>query len=62
MWQGRCAASCEIVGLSSRLARIMLGEEDMPLKKLESNNKYSYKVTARAISFVNKDKTRTNAI
>ena len=42
--------------------RIMLGEEDMPLKKLESNNKYSYKVTARAISFVNKDKTRTNAI
>jgi hypothetical protein len=36
----------------------MLGEEDMPTKKLENNNKYSWKVTARAISFVNKDKTR----
>ncbi len=42
--------------------RIMLGEEDMPLRKLESNNKYSFKVTAKAISFVNRDKTRTNAI
>ena len=36
--------------------RIMLGEEDMPTKKIESNNKYSWKVTARAISFANKDK------
>jgi|TARA_R110000803_G_scaffold35392_2_gene76540 hypothetical protein len=40
----------------------MLGEEDMPLKVMESNKKYSYKVTAKAISFVNKDKTRTNVI
>ncbi len=43
--------------------RIMLGEEDMPTKKLdEKSNKYIYKVTSRAISFVNKDKTRTNVI
>ena len=42
--------------------RIMLGEEDMPTKVLESNNKYSWKVTAKAIAFVNRDKTRTNAI
>ena len=38
--------------------RIMLGEENMPTKLLESNNKYSWKVTAKAIAFVNKDKTR----
>ena len=38
--------------------RIILGEEDMPTKHLESNNKYSWKVTAKSISFVNKDKTR----
>ena len=48
--------------LISRMYRIMLGEEDMPLKVMESNKKYSYKVTAKAISFVNKDKTRTNVI
>ena len=42
--------------------RIMLGEEDMPTKKLDSNNKYIYKVTSRAIRFVNKDKLRTNVI
>ena len=44
--------------LIGRMYRIMLGEEDMPIKKLENNNKYSWKVTAKAISFVNKDKTR----
>jgi len=44
--------------LISRMYRIMLGEEDMPLKKIENNNKYSWKVTAKAISFVNKDKNR----
>jgi hypothetical protein len=38
--------------------RIMLGEEDMPTKKFDNNNKYIYKVTAKAIQFVNKDKTR----
>tara|TARA_R110002049_G_scaffold92587_5_gene229483 strand:- start:825 stop:944 length:120 start_codon:yes stop_codon:yes gene_type:complete len=38
----------------------MLGEEDMPIKKLESNNRYSWKVTAKAISFANRDKTRRN--
>tara|TARA_B100001094_G_C17593462_1_gene513084 strand:- start:72 stop:518 length:447 start_codon:yes stop_codon:yes gene_type:complete len=49
--------------LISRMYRIMLGEEDMPTKKLdEKSNKYIYKVTSRAISFVNKDKTRTNVI
>tara|TARA_R110001632_G_scaffold6864_1_gene27635 strand:- start:1131 stop:1565 length:435 start_codon:yes stop_codon:yes gene_type:complete len=44
--------------LISRMYRIMLGEEDMPTKKLDKNNRYIYKVTAKAIDFVNKDKTR----
>jgi len=44
--------------LISRMYRIMLGEEDMPTKKFDNNNKYIYKVTAKAIQFVNKDKTR----
>jgi hypothetical protein len=35
----------------------MLGEENMPTKKLEQSNKYSYKVMAKAVSFANKDKT-----
>ena len=38
--------------------RIMLGEEDMPTKKLNNNNRYIYKVTTKAIDYVNKDKTR----
>jgi len=38
--------------------RIMLGEEDMPTKKLEKNNRYSYKVITKSIDYVNKDKTR----
>jgi len=46
--------------LISRMYRIMLGEEDMPTKKLDNNNKYIYKVTSRAIKLVNKDKLRTN--
>jgi len=44
--------------LISRMYRIMLGEEDMPTKKLDKNNRYIYKVTAKAVTFVNKDKTR----
>ena len=36
--------------------RIMLGEEEMPTKKLDRNNRYIYKVTAKAVSFANKDK------
>ena len=36
--------------------RIMLREEDMPTKKLENNNSYMYKVTRKAIDYVNKDK------
>jgi hypothetical protein len=36
----------------------MLGEEDMPTSKLEKSNRYSFKVTAKAIDYVNKDKTR----
>ena len=44
--------------LISRMYRIMLGEEDMPTKFLDKNNKYSYKVTAQAIRYVNKDKQR----
>ena len=31
--------------------RIMLGEEDMPTKILDNNNKYIYKVTAKAVAF-----------
>jgi len=42
--------------LISRMYRIMLGEENMPTKVLDKNNKYSYKVMAKAISFANKDK------
>jgi len=42
--------------------RFMLGEEDMPTKYLSDNNKYSWKVTAKAISFVNQDKQRSNVI
>ncbi len=44
--------------LISRMYRIMLGEEDMPTGKLEKNNRYIYKVTTKAIKYVNKDKTR----
>ena len=43
--------------LISRMYRIMLGEENMPTKVLDKNNKYSYKVMAKAIGFANKDKT-----
>ena len=42
--------------LISRMYRIMLGEEEMPTKKLDKNNRYIYKVTAKAVSFANKDK------
>ena len=42
--------------LISRMYRIMLGEENMPTKKLDKNNRYIYKVTAKAIGFANKDK------
>ena len=42
--------------LISRMYRIMLGEEEMPTKKLDTNNKYSWKVMAKAITFANKDK------
>ena len=38
--------------------RIMLGEEDMPINKLIKSNKYSFKVTTKAVEYVNKDKTR----
>ena len=44
--------------LISRMYRIMLGEEDMPTAKFEKNNRYIYKVTTKAIEYVNKDKTR----
>lgn len=42
--------------LISRMYRIMLGEEDMPTKIFDKNNRYIYKVTAQAISYANKDK------
>ena len=44
--------------LISRIYRIILGEEDMPTTKLEKINRYSFKVTTKAIEYVNKDKTR----
>ena len=44
--------------LIARMYRIMLGEEDMPIAKLENNKRYIYKVTSKAIDYVNKDKTR----
>ena len=43
--------------LISRMYRIMLGEEDMPINKLKSNQ-YSFTVIKKAIEYVNKDKTR----
>jgi len=55
--------STKCAQLISRMYRVMLGEEDMPTKKLdEKSNKYIYKVTSRAVSFVNKDKSRNNGI
>jgi len=55
--------STKCAQLISRMYRIMLGEEDMPTKKLDKkSNKYIYKVTSRAVSFVNKDKSRNNGI
>ena len=44
--------------LISRMYRVMLGEEDMPTSKLEKSNRYIFKVTTKAIDYVNKDKTR----
>ena len=43
--------------LISRMYRIMLGEEDMPTNKLNTN-RYIYKVTSKSIDFVNADKKR----
>ena len=42
--------------LISRMYRIMLGEENMPTNKIKNNNRYSYKVIRKAISYANKDK------
>ena len=42
--------------LISRMYRVMLGEEEMPTKKLEKNNKYIYKVITKSIHYANKDK------
>jgi hypothetical protein len=42
--------------LISRMYRIMLGEEEMVTNKLINNNRYSYKVTTKAIELANKDK------
>lgn len=46
--------------LISRMYRIMLGEEDINKNKLDNNNRYIYKVTSKAVDFLNKDKTRGN--
>ena len=42
--------------LISRMYRIMLGEENMPTTKMENVNRYSYKVTKKAIDYANEDK------
>ena len=41
--------------LISRMYRIMLGEEEMPTKKIK-NNSYINKVTIKAINYANRDK------
>ena len=48
--------------LISRMYRIMLGEEDMPTKIFENNDRYIYKVLNTSIKNVNKDKKRNNGI
>tara|TARA_Y100000592_G_scaffold7197_1_gene10236 strand:- start:370 stop:816 length:447 start_codon:yes stop_codon:yes gene_type:complete len=48
--------------LISRMYRIMLGEEDMPNKIFEKNDRYIYKVLNTSIINVNKDKTRNNGL
>jgi|TARA_R100000030_G_scaffold99746_1_gene91281 hypothetical protein len=48
--------------LISRMYRIMLGEEDMPNKIFEKNDRYIYKVLNTSILNVNKDKTRNNGL
>ena len=48
--------------LISRMYRIMLGEEDMPTKIFEKNDRYIYKVLNTSIINVNKDKTRNNGL
>ena len=44
--------------LISRMYRIMLGEEDIVKHKIDSSNRYTYKVLSKSIDFLNKDKTR----
>mgnify|MGYP003134557961 FL=1 len=48
--------------LISRMYRIMLGEDDMPNKIFEKNDRYIYKVLNTSILNVNKDKTRNNGL
>ncbi len=48
--------------LISRMYRIMLGEEDMPTLKIEAKSNYTNKVISKSITFVNKDKTRSNGL
>ncbi len=46
--------------LIARMYRIMLGEENMPTKKFENNDRYIYKVTKKAIDYVNTDNFKSN--
>jgi len=48
--------------LISRMYRIMLGEEDMPTVKIEAKSNYTSKVISKSITFVNKDKKRSNGL
>jgi hypothetical protein len=46
--------------LIARMYRIMLGEENMPTKKFENNDRYIYKVTKKAIDYVNIDNFKSH--
>lgn len=46
--------------LIARMYRIMLGEENMPTKKFENNDRYIYKVTKKAIDYVNTDNFKSH--
>ncbi len=46
--------------LIARMYRIMLGEENMPTKKFENNDRYIYQVSKKAIDYVNTDNFKSH--
>ena len=42
--------------LTSRMYRIMLGEENMPISKIKNKSSYTGKVIIKSINYANKDK------